>query len=117
MLEPRIYTEINVDVPIESIPLAHQIVLEEIENLRTVPISGEEFASFQQSIVRETEYISNQIILDDLIDWKLLSGEEWPYSQDQRNYIASELMNPEALRFYAFEFFPEQHRTEVFRDQ
>ncbi len=115
MLEPRIYTEINVDVPIESIPLAHQIVLEEIESLRTVPISGEEFASFQQSIVRETDYISNRIILDDLIDWKLLSREEWPLSQSDRNYVASELIDPESLRFWAFEFFPEEHRTEVFR--
>ena len=72
---------------------------------------------FQKSIVTETEYISNQIILNDLTAWKLLSEEEWPYSQDQRNYIASELIDPESLRFWAFEFFPEQHRTEVFRDQ
>jgi len=113
----RFFVDISVDTSMETLELAHEVVLEEIELLRTTNISEEEFTVVKETVLNELNYVSNEVLSIDLTDWKLFTTLDWPLiSSEGRFYFASNA-EAESIPFLLNLLMPEENRIEIFRDQ
>ena len=113
----RFFVDISVDTSMETIDLAYEVVLEEIERLRTTTPQESEFSPMKATIQNELSYINNATILGDLIEWKLFTTLDSPsISYWGRDYFV-DYVEAEDVTATSFFLMPEEHRLEVFRDQ
>ena len=113
----RFFVDISVDTSMETLELAHEVVLEEIELLRTTNVPEEEFSVVKETVLNELNYVSNEVLSIDLTEWKLFTKLDWPLiSSEGRLYFASNA-EAESIPFLLSLLMPEENRIEIFRDQ
>ena len=113
----RFFVDISVDTSMETVELAHEVVLEEIELLRTTNLQEKEFSIAKETILNELSYVSNEVLLMDLIDWKLFTTLDWPFISYYGRLYFAETAETESISSVSSLLMPEEHRIEIFRDQ
>jgi len=113
----RFFVDISVDTSMETVELAHEVVLEEIELLRTTNLQEKEFSIAKETILNELSYVSNEVLLMDLIDWKLFTTLDWPFISYYGRLYFAETAEAESISSVSSLLMPEEHRIEIFRDQ
>ena len=113
----RFFVDISVDTGMETVDLAYEVVLEEIERLRTTNLQETEFSLVKETIQNELEYFSNEVLLKDLADWKLFTTLDWPFISNYGRMYFADSVEAESISDISSVLMPEGHRIEIFRDQ